>query len=187
MRREEGLHSEAADRPECRVGFWQGYVMGQFYAYVSDPDAAIHCSPMFRTWTLRRSRAPVNEQPAARAALAGLVDDVAQSGWRVFAPTMAGYEGAPAEPAAVPRSAESPKPSAVAGITEEALLGALDRLGGVRGATAAEVGRELLGERAATIRNLPQRIGAKLRSLQLQGKVERHTTGSVCRWSVTPP
>lgn len=175
MRREEGLLSEAVDRPECRVGFWQGYVTGQFYAYVSDPGAAILCSPMFRTWTVRRRTAPVNEQPAARAALAQLVDDLVQSGWRIVGPAIAGYEGAPSEPA-----------SAVAAITEEALLGALDRLGGNGGATAAEVGRELLGERAATIRNLPQRIGTKLRSLQLQGKVERHTQAGACRWFVTP-
>jgi hypothetical protein len=186
MRREEGLQSEAADRPECRVGFWQGYVMGQFYAYVSDPGAAIHRSPMFRTWTLRRGKAPATEQPAARAALAGLLDDLVESGWRVVGPSTAGYDGAPAGPAAVPESNESPKPSAIAAITEDALLEALDRLGGASGATAAEVGRELLGERAATIRNLPQRIGTKLRSLQLQGKVERHTTAGVCRWFVTP-
>lgn len=122
----------------------------------------------------------------ARAALAELVDDLVESGWRIVGPAMAGYEGAPAEPAAAPVSAESPKPPAIAAITDEALLGALDRLGGGSGATAAEVGRELLGERAATIRNLPQRIGTKLRSLQLQGRVERHTKAGVCRWFVTP-
>ena len=127
----------------------------------------------------------MSELPAARAALAELVDDLVQSGWRVVGPALARYEGAPAEPAAVPVSAESPGPSAISAITEEALLGALDRLGGNGGATAAEVGRELLGERAATIRNLPQRIGTKLRSLQLQGKVERHTKAGVCRWFVT--
>jgi hypothetical protein len=184
MRREEGLFNEARDRPECRVRYWQGYVMGQFYAYESDPAAAIHCSPMFRTWTLRRGRIPVGELPTARAALAELVNDLVQSGWRVVGPATAGYEGAPAKPAAV-AAAESPNPFAVAAITEEALLGALDRLGGGSGATAAEVGRELLGERAATVRNLPQRVGTKLRSLQLQGKVERREKEGVCRWFVT--
>jgi hypothetical protein len=185
MRREEGLLNEAPHRPECRVRYWQGYVMGQFYAYESDPAAAIHCSPMFRTWTLRRGRIPVGELPAARAALAELVNDLVQSGWRVVGAATAGYEGAPAKPAAVAASPESPNPSAIAAITEEALLGALDRLGGGSGATAAEVGRDLLGERAATVRNLPQRVGTKLRSLQLQGKVERREHEGVCRWFVT--
>lgn len=185
MRREEGLLTEARDRPECRVGFWQGYVMGQFYAYASDPGAAIRCSPMFRTWTLRRGRIAVGELPAARAALAELVDDLVRAGWRVVGPAMAGYEGAPAGRRAVAVSPGSPKPSALAAITEEALLGALDRLGGGSGATAAEVGRELLGERASTVRNLPQRVGTKLRSLQLQGKVERREHEGVCRWFVT--
>jgi hypothetical protein len=185
MRREEGLLNEARDRPECRVRYWQGYVMGQFYAYASDPTAAIHCSPMFRTWTLRRGRIPVSELPDARAALAELVNDLVRSGWRVVGAATAGYEGAPARPAAVAVSPESPKPSSIAAITEEALLGALDRLGGGSGATAAEVGRDLLGERAATVRNLPQRVGTKLRSLQLQGKVERREHEGVCRWFVT--
>jgi hypothetical protein len=185
MRREEGLLNEAGHRPECRVGFWQGYVMGQFYAYVSDPGTAIRCSPMFRTWRLRRDKAPVTERPAARAALAELVDELVRGGWRIVGPATAGYEGAQAEPAAVAVSPVGPKPSAIAAITDEALLGALDRLGRGSGATAAEVGRELLGERASTVRNLPQRVGTKLRSLQLQGKVERREKEGVCRWFVT--
>ncbi|HEX6662867.1 MAG TPA: hypothetical protein VF025_04270 [Gaiellaceae bacterium] len=127
----------------------------------------------------------MSELPAARAALADLVDDLVQNGWRVVGPVLARYEGDPAEPAAVRVSGESPQPSAIAAITEEALLGALDRLGGDSGATAAEVGRELLGERAATVRNLPQRVGTKLRSLQLQGKVERRENEGACRWFVT--
>jgi hypothetical protein len=169
------------DQPECKVGFWQGYVMGQFYAFESDAAAPFRSSPMFRTWTLRRGNIPVDELPGATAVLADLVNDLVDSGWRVVGTPIAGFAADPADAAAVPASPEKRQDVA---ISEEALLEAVDRLGGRHGATAAQVGQELLGEGASTVRNLPQRVGTKLRHLHVQGKVERRQNGGRCLWVV---
>jgi hypothetical protein len=170
-----------ADQPECRVGFWQGYVMGQFYAFESDAAAPFRVSPMFRTWTLRGRNIRLDELPGARAVLASLVDDLVDSGWCVVGTPIAGYAAGPTDAAAVPPAPEKRQPVA---ITEEALLDAVDRLGGRDGATAAQVGQELLGEEASTVPNLPQRVGTKLRHLHLQGKVERRQQEGKFFWVV---
>ena len=180
MRREQ--LNQGHDLHECRVGFWQGYVMGQFYAYKPGASEPIRLSPMFRTWALRRSTIPPHDLPKARAALDKLVSDLDHSGWRVAGSDIAEYDAASASAVAAAISLENPEAAAM---TEEALLEALNRLGGSSGATAAQLGHELLGKRAPTVQNLPQRVGSKLRSLQLQGKVERRKNDGVYRWFVT--
>jgi hypothetical protein len=70
-------------------------------------------------------------------------------------------------------------------ISKETVLSALGRISGDDGATAAEVGREVLGDDAALVQNLALRVGAELRRLQLQGKVERRENGGPPRWFLT--
>jgi hypothetical protein len=169
------------DQPECRVGFWQGYVMGQFYAIEPDAATPFRLSPLFRTWTLRGGNIPVDELPGARAVLADFVNDLVDSGWRVVGTPIVGYAAGPTDAAAGP---PPPEKRRLVAITEEALMDAVDRLGGRDGATAAQVGQELLGEEASTVRNLPQRVGTKLRHLHLQGKVERRQKEGKFLWVV---
>jgi hypothetical protein len=180
MRREQ--LNQGHDPHECRIAFWQGYVMGQFYAYRPGAPEPIRLSPMFRTWALRRGTIPPHDLPTARAALKKLVADLDHRGWRVVGSDVREYDAAPASVVAAAISPENPEAAAM---TEEALLEALNRLGGGSGATAAQLGQELLGERAPTVRNLPQRVGSKLRSLRLQGKVERRKNDGVYHWFVT--
>ena len=56
-----------------------------------------------------------------------------------------------------------------------------------RSRTSSSAARRKQRERddALSVRQLPQRIGARLRRLQLQGKVERRETDGVNRWLPT--
>lgn len=156
MRRERDTY--LSDPPLCRVSYWQGYVTGRYYAH--DAGRSFLCSPSFRTWTWRRGNAAARESEAARAAFEELVRRLGALGWRI--------------------AGRDPEP-----INRETVLSALGRISGDEGATAAEVGREVLGEEARLVQHLPLRVGAELRRLQLQGKVERHQNGGPPRWFPT--
>ena len=157
MRRERD--NQLLDPPLCRVVYWQGYVTGRYCA-ADGAGRTFLCSPSFRTWTWRHRNDAPQESEAARAALAALVRELHALGWRI--------------------AGRGPEP-----ITMETVLSALSRIGRDEGATAAEVGREVLGEEARLVRHLPLRVGAELRRLQLQGKVERHENGGSPRWVLT--
>jgi len=157
MRRERD--NQLHDAPLCQVSYWQGYVTGRYCAR-DGAGRTFLCSPSFRTWTWRHGNDAPQESQPARAALAELVRELHALGWRI-----AGH---------------GPEP-----INKDTVLSALTRIGGDEGATAAEVGREVLGEEARLVRHLPLRVGAELRRLQLQGKVERHKNGGSPKWFLT--
>jgi hypothetical protein len=157
MRREHDTH--LSDPPLCRISYWQGYVSGRYYAQDGAGEPFL-CSESFRTWRLRHRNAAPQESAAARAALEELVRRLGALGWRTA--------GRGAEP-----------------INRDTVLSALGRISGDDGATAAEVGREVLGEEARLVQHVPLRVGAELRRLQLQGKVERHVNGGPPRWFLT--
>jgi len=154
MRREFDNHR--SDAPLCRISYWQGYVTGRYYAHTGDPSKALLCSASFRTWSWRAGNVAPNGGGAAGAAREVLIRELHARGWRVADCDIA--------------------------ISKETVLNALSRISGADGATAAEVGREVLGEAARRERNLPLRVGAELRRLQLQGKVERRENGGSPRW-----
>ena len=163
MRRETG--NSVPDEHVCRVSYWQGYVSGCYYANDTSQRQALLCSPRFRTWTWRHGNVAPHGGDAARAALDSLVRELRARGWRVV-------------DADVPIDASR-------AINPETVLSALRRIGGNAGATAAEVGRDVVGDGAPLVQNLAFRIGAQLRRLQLQGKVERRENGGTAKWFLT--
>lgn len=179
VRRESEGRSDSHD--ECVVRFWQGYVSGEFQAYLPGSELPFRCSPQFRTWRPPwRPRLAGHESPAAADAFAALADELARDGWRP-----ASTPGPLVRCLFVRDLAE--EPDAVHGadpasLPEELFLRALDSVAGEQGATAAQVGRALYGEEAAEVERLPQRVGSRLRALQLQGKVDRRERGGVRRW-----
>jgi hypothetical protein len=178
------LNTSIAYTRDCRISYWQGYVTGRYYAYDWGARGVVLCSGSFRTWRLRHGNVEPHVMPAAQAALEQLLIELSSLGWHVVGsdvPTCP--PAANGSDASLPASA-TPDRSA---ISEEEILGALLRISNGSGATAAEVGRELLGDDATGVRHLPQRIGTKLRHLQLQGKVERHENGSAAKWSPVTP
>ncbi len=160
MRREPD--NDRPDAPVCRLSYWQGYVTGCYYADNGDASTALLCSPRFRTWTWRHGNKAPHGGAAARAALESLTRELRARGWRVVGSDVAIH---------VPEA-----------LSTETVLSALRRIGADDGATAAEVGQEVFGDRAPLVQNLPLRIGAQLRRLQLQGKVERRENGGTAKW-----
>lgn len=174
------FESRAEGHDTCFVRFWQGYVTGQFQAFLPDRAEPFLCSSPFRTWTPPwRSRATPTGSPAAQAALAALAAELERRGWRP-ADEQVGQAGhlyvRRGRRAAALRAAAPPA------VPDTALLSALDRVAGERGATSAEVGRALYGDDAASVHQLPQRIGTRLRTLEQEGKVGRRSSGGVNRW-----
>jgi hypothetical protein len=166
MRREYDIHR--IDAPLCRISYWQGYVTGRYYAYDGDAGKPFLSSASFRTWTFTYGNVDPDGCEAARPAFEALVRELHARGWRVADSDLA------VEP---PREPEE--------ISKETVLSALSRISGDDGATAAEVGREVLGEEASLVEHLPLRVGAELRRLQLQGKVERRENGGSPKWFLT--
>lgn len=162
MRREH--HDSRFDAPLCRISYWQGYVTGRYYAHNGDMRRALLCSRAFRTWTWRKGNVAPPGGEAGRTALEALIGELHAQGWRV---------------------AEAPIRRDAEPISKETVLRALSRIGDEEGATAAEVGREVLGEEARLVQHLPLRVGAELRRLQLEGKVERRENGGSPRWFLT--
>jgi len=163
LRREDDNHR--IDAPVCRISYWQGYATGRYYAYSGDRGRALLSSASFRTWTWRHGNVAHDGCEGARAARETLVRELHARGWRV--------EGE--EP-------HKPEPEP---ITRETVLRALSRISGEGGATAAEVGTEVVGEEAFLVQHLPLLVGGELRRLQLQGKVERRVNGGPPRWFLT--
>jgi hypothetical protein len=180
MRREIDQHAREHD--ECRVRFWQGYVTGQFY--VRDPlDGAVVASPAFRTWRPPwHPRVRLDDSPEAARAFEALGRELTRLGWMP-----ARRSGALTERVFV-RNGNSPGPEPApldpTDIAEQLLLRALEEVAGENGATAAALGRALYGDAASSVDHLPQRLGARLRRLQLQGKVARHHANGASHWSL---
>jgi len=168
---------------ECVVALWQGYVTGQFLVFHGgDPQPFLSSRP-FRTWRPPwQPRMVLEELPAATAAFQELAVELFARGFRTA-------EGSDAFDGCVfvrvqPETATM-RDVRPASIAEPFLLRALDQIAGESGATAAEVGRALYGDDAPSVQQLPQRIGSRLRRLQLQGKVDRRETNGVNRWFPT--
>ena len=185
MHRETESQVEKFD--ECVVLFWQGYVTGQFQAYYSRGGEPFLCSRPFRTWRPPwQPKLPLEESPAAVTALRDLTAALAGRGWH-----------GDGRPDAAERRVFVRPPEGEVGrlrdlsptrIAEPFLLRALNQVAGeTGGATAAEVGRALYGDDASLVRQLPQRIGGRLRRLQLQGKVDRYEANGVSHWFPTSP
>lgn len=126
MRRERDTY--LSDPRLCRVSYWQGYVTGRYYAH--DGAQTFLCSRSFRTWTWRQGNAAGRESEAARAAFVELVRRLGALGWQI--------------------AGRDPEP-----INRDTVLSALGRISGDEGATAAEVGREVLGEEAPLVQHVP--------------------------------
>jgi hypothetical protein len=157
MRRE--LDNHLIEGPLCGISYRQGYLTGRYFAH-DFLGRTLRRSAPFRTWTWRHGNVAPHEDEAARAALRALIRELHAFGWRV-----------------VTREAEP--------ITEETVLRALSRISGDDGATAAEVGRAVLGYEAGLVQHLPLRVGAELRRLKLHGKVERRENSGSPRWFPT--
>lgn len=157
MRRE--LDNHPIEAPECGISYRQGYLTGRYYAH-DFWGRTLQWSAPFRTWPWRHGSLALHETEAARAARRALIRDLHGLGWRV-----------------VGHDAEA--------ITKETVLRALSRISGDDGATAAEVGRVMLGDEAGLVQHLPLRVGAELRLLKLQGKVERRENGGSPKWVPT--
>jgi hypothetical protein len=166
---------------DCVVVLWQGYVTGQFLARRADSSEPFLSSHPFRTWRPPwQPKVVLEELPAAIAAFQEIVVELRAVGWRSNGSD--GFDGCVFHRAEPEPIATNVRPDSIA---EPFLLRALDQVAGENGATAAEVGRALYGEDAPAVRQLPQRIGTRLRRLQLQGKVERRETDGVNRWLPT--
>lgn len=174
MRREQDTHH--FDAPLCRISYWQGYVSGRYYANDGDAGKAIACSAPIRTWTWRHGNIAPHGGAAATAALHALARDLHALGWEVLDSDIEVYAA---------RGDEAPVVRGPEAISRETVLSALSRVSGDDGATAAEVGREVLGPEAPNVRHLPLRVGAELRRLQLQGMVERRENGGSPKWFLT--
>jgi hypothetical protein len=173
------------NRDDCLVRFWQGYVTGQFQAFRSTGQEPLLCSPSFRTWRPPwRPKVALEESPAAIAAFQALASELARRGWRADgrSDTLQERVFVRDRPGAAPMGQGGP-----ATIAEPFVLRALNEVAGEEGATAAEVGRALYGDEASSVPQLPQRIGTRLRRLQLQGKVDRRETNGVNHWFPTSP
>ena len=168
---------------ECVVALWRGYVTAQFVAFRDGSIEPFLSSQPFRTWRPPwQPKVVLEELPDAVAAFQALAVELFAYGYRSAEGSDA-FEGCRfvrSEPDTV--SLRGVRPDSIA---EPFLLRALDEVAGESGATAAEVGRALYGDDALSVRQLPQRIGARLRRLQLQGKVERRETDGVNRWLPT--
>jgi hypothetical protein len=180
VQREGRDRAETPD--ECVVVLWRGYVTGQYQAYDPRSDEPFLCSPTFRTWRPPwQPRLPIEDSPAAAAALRSLANELSRHGWR--------SDGGATSARRVfvrgsqPRAAASRKRIDPARIAEPFVLRALAQIAGDDGATAAEVGRALYGEDAAVVRGLPQQVGRRLAKLQLKGEVVRRDVSGVTRWS----
>jgi len=163
---------------------WRGYVTAQFLACRVGSEEPFLCSSPFPTWRLPwHPKLPLDELPAAVAALHGLVGELARHGWHPIGRPGAWNEYMfvrhPSE-----RLADGVRPPRIG---DQFVLGALGQVAGTNGATAAELGRALYGDDASSVQRLPQRIGTRLRALQLQGKVDRREDGGVSHWFVTSP
>ena len=183
MRRQS--EGRSGERDECVVRLWQGYVSGEFHAYLPGSDAPFLSSPPFRTWRPPwQARVPIDESPAAPAAFAALEDELAQEGWRSD-----GKAGTIARRVFVREATDGDAVNGFdpASMPDELLVRALDSVAGDDGATAAQVGRALFGDEASAVDRLPQRVGSRLRALQLQGKVDRFETRGVKRWFPRAP
>jgi len=168
---------------ECVVALWQGYVTGQFLAFRAGGAEPFLSSRSFRTWRPPwQPRVVLEELPAATAAFQELAVQLFAQGFRTAEGSDA-FDGCVfvrAQPETATMRGVRP-----ASIAEPFLLRALDQVAGESGATAAEVGRALYGDDAPSVQQLPQRIGSRLRRLQLQGKVDRRETNGVNRWFPT--
>lgn len=174
MRRESG--AERGKPEECSVRLWRGYVTAQFHAWREGDDEPVLASRPFRTFRPPwEPRIPPARLPAARTALQELTAELARRGWR-RARTVDEH-GHVIEPRADELRDVEP-----AHIAEQLFLRVLEQVAGETGATAAELGRALYGPDAGSIDHLPQRIGSRLRGLQLQGKVARHETSGSSHW-----
>lgn len=183
MGRESGSRAEGHDT--CFVRFWQGYVTGQFQAFLADSAEPFLCSPPFRTWTPPwRPTATPTGSPAAQAALAALAAELERRGWRT---AEAQVEQGGQFYVRRGRRAAALRAVAPPAVPDTELLSALVRVAGERGATSAEVGRALYGDDAASVHQLPQRIGTRLRTLEREGKVGRRSSGGVNRWFPIAP
>jgi len=173
-----------AGRDECLVRLWRGYVTGEFQAFrPSSPEPFLRSSS-FRLWQPPwRPKVRVEENPAAAAAFDVLAAELARRGWRSDGTSDSFRERVFVRhlPAPAP-----PKETGPAGLAETLLLRVLELVAGEDGATAAEVGEALYGDEAASVPQLPQRIGSRLRRLQLEGKVERREVNGVGRWYPAP-
>lgn len=179
------VHRESRSQVErgedCVVVLWQGYVTGQFLACGAGTAEPFLSSRPFRTWRPPwQPKVVLEELPAAVAAFRELAVELRANGWRSNGSD--GFEGCVFHRAEPETIATDVRPDSIA---EPFLLRALDQVAGKNGATAAEVGRALYGDDAPAVRQLPQRIGMRLRRLQLQGKVERRETDGVNRWLPT--
>jgi hypothetical protein len=150
------LDNHLIEAPLCGISYRQGYLTGRYYAH-DFLGRTLRLSAPFRTWTWRHGNVARHEDEAARAALRALIGELHALGWRVLE-----------------REAEA--------ITEETVFRALSRISGDDGATAAEVGRAVLGYEAGLVQHLPLRVGAELRLLKLHGKVERRQTSGSPKW-----
>jgi hypothetical protein len=177
MRRE--FRGRQGQLDECVVRFWHGYVTGQFQACHPGDEEPFLCSPSFRTWRPPwQPRVRPDDLPEAVEAFAALRGELVRRGWRD-----AGEDDWDEHVFVRQDPEESRVPAAnPASIAEQLLLRALDQLAGERGATAAELGRALYGDDAASVRNLPQRLGSRLRSLELRGKVARQERNGHNHW-----
>ena len=183
MQHEASRQEERGD--QCVVALWQGYVTAQFLVFRGNGTEPFLSSHPFRTWRPPwQPKMVLEELPAAMAAFQELAVELFAHGFRTA-------EGSDAFDGCV---FVRPQPDAVtlrgvrpASIAEPFLLRALDQIAGEGGATAAEVGRDLSGDDAPSVRQLPQRIGSRLRRLQLQGKVDRRETNGVNRWFPISP
>jgi hypothetical protein len=176
-----------ADRPdEVVVVLWKGYVTGQFQAVRGSGVEPFLCSRPFRTWRPPwQPKLSLDESPAAAAALQELTAELSRRGWHADGVSDASQRRVFVQLPEVEKAQLADV--GPARIAEPFLLRALDQVAGEGGATAAEVGRALYGDDASSVRQLPQRIGSRLRRLQLQGKVDRYEANGVSRWFRTSP
>ena len=180
MQQESGRGDRGAARDECLVRLWRGYVTGAFQAFRPPSPEPFLCSPSFRMWQPPwRPKVRIEENAAAAAAFDVLATELARQGWRSDGTSDSLRERIFVRhlPASAP-----PKEAGPADLAETLLLRVLELVAGDDGATAAEVGRALYGDEAGSVSQLPQRMGSRLRRLQLEGKVERREVNGVGRW-----
>jgi hypothetical protein len=175
-------------RDECVVVLWKGYVSGQFQAYGPQGAEPFLCSRPFRMWRAPwQPKLPLEESPDASAAFQSIAVELSRRGWRSAGAADISDRRVFVRPPEPEVEAAAQTIVGPANIAEPFLLRALTQAAGEDGATAAEVGRALYGDDAPMVRRLPQRIGTRLRQLQLQGKVDRNETNGVSRWYATSP
>lgn len=174
MRRESVSRQGRA--AECVVQLWRGYVTAQFHAWRPGDDEPFLSSQPFRTWRPPwEPRVPTQQLASARSAFAELSAQLARRGW-------APADADDADEHVFARRSPDARLVEPAHIGEHLFLRALHIVAGERGATAAELGEALYGPDAESIHHLPQRIGSRLRSLHLQGKVAREETNGHSHW-----